>query len=64
MSSQYTKFSGRASLAGVGYWMRYQKIWAVIEEVVKINQKTVRHEPLAKLSDAFINNFNRRPKDV
>lgn len=55
MSKQYTKFSGRASLAGVGHWMRYKKIWAVIEEVVKINQKTRRHAPLDKLLDAFIN---------
>lgn len=55
MSTRYTQFSGRASLAGVGYWMRYQKIWIVIEELVKINQKTLNHAPLDKLLDALIN---------
>lgn len=55
MPTQSTQFSGRASLAGVGPWLRYQKIWAVIEELVKIKQKALRHAPLDKLLDAFIN---------
>jgi len=55
MSSQYVKFSGQASLAGIGYWMGQQEIWQVIEELVEIKQKTIRHSPLEKLLDAFIN---------
>jgi len=55
VSTQYTKFSGRASLAGIGFWMRYVKIWAVVEEQVEIKQKTMHHTPLDKLLDALIN---------
>jgi len=53
--SKYTKYSGRASLAGVGQWMRAQGIWAVIEQQVEIKQKVIKHQPLDKLLDALIN---------
>jgi hypothetical protein len=52
---KYTTFSPRCSLAAVGLLMRQLGIWAVIEERVHIKQKIVRHTPLEKLLDAFIN---------
>ena len=50
-----TRFSARASLAAVGRWMRRKGIWETVEEHVHIKQKVIRHEPLDKLLDAFIN---------
>jgi hypothetical protein len=35
--------------------MRQMGIWAVVERGVHIKQKTVKHSPLEKLLDAFIN---------
>ena len=52
---KYTGFSARASLAIVGLWMQEQGLWAKIEDQVKIEQKTIRHRPLDKVKDAFIN---------
>jgi hypothetical protein len=52
---KYTGFSARASLAVVGLWMQEQGLWAKIEDQVKIEQKTLRHRPLDKVKDAFIN---------
>jgi hypothetical protein len=52
---KYTTFSSRCSLVAVGLLMRQSGIWAVIEERVHIKQKAVRHTPLEKLLDAFIN---------
>lgn len=53
--SKYTKYSGRASLAGVGQWMQAQGIWAMIEQQVEIKQKVIKHRPVDKLLDALIN---------
>jgi hypothetical protein len=52
---KYTGFSARASLAVVGLWMQEQDLWAKIEDQVQIEQKTIRHRPLDKVKDAFIN---------
>jgi hypothetical protein len=52
---KYTGFSGHASLATVGIWMKENRIWNSIEEGVKIKQKVIRHEPTDKLKDLFIN---------
>ena len=51
----YNAFSAYASLAVIGLRMRQMKIWKTIEEHVQIHQKTIRHTPLEKLLDAFIN---------
>lgn len=53
--SNYTRFSARASLAVVGRRMRQMKIWAIIEKHVQVRQKVIKHKPLDKLLDAFIN---------
>ena len=47
-------YSPRASLAITGICTQQMKIWEMIEEKVKIDQKTVIHSPLNKLQDAFI----------
>jgi hypothetical protein len=52
---KYTTFSPRCSLVAVGMLMRRLEIWPVVEDRVRIKQKTVRHRPLEKLLDAFIN---------
>lgn len=52
---KYTGFSARASLAVVGVWMEQQDLWAQLEAQVQIQQKTIRHRPLDKVKDAFIN---------
>jgi hypothetical protein len=52
---KYTTFSPRCSLVAVGMLVRRLGIWAVVEKSVHINQKTVKHTPLEKLLDAFIN---------
>ncbi len=52
---QYNRFSARASLAVIGVYMRQLGIWATMEEHVQIKQKQVKHAPLDKLLDAFIN---------
>jgi hypothetical protein len=51
----YTQSSPRASLVAVGCWMQEQEIWETIGEHVRIRQKVLRHTPLDKLKDAFIN---------
>lgn len=51
---KYTGFSGHASLAVVGVWMKGKQIWNRVEERVKIKQKVVRHKPTDKLKDLFI----------
>jgi len=53
--NKYTTFSARCSLAAVGLLMRQMGIWAVIERGVHIQQKTVKHSPVEKLLDAFMN---------
>ena len=53
--SDYTTFSARSSLVAVGLLMHRMGIWAVVEKRVQIKQKPVKHTPLEKLLDAFIN---------
>jgi len=53
--SKHSKFSARASLAALGVRMRQLGIWKVIEQHVQIEQKVIRHTPLNKVLDAFIN---------
>lgn len=53
--SKATRFSARASLAVIGRQMRQMKIWETIERHVQIEQKVIKHKPLDKLLDAFIN---------
>jgi hypothetical protein len=50
-----TPFSLRMGIAVVGLWMRQEKMWQIVEQKVKIKQKTVRYQPSEKLLDAFIN---------
>ena len=52
---KHSKFSARASLAAIGVRMRQLGIWKVIERHVQIEQKVIKHTPLNKLLDAFIN---------
>ena len=52
---KYTTFSPRCSLVAVGVRMRRLGIWRVVEKRVHIRQKTVKHSPVEKLLDAFIN---------
>jgi hypothetical protein len=51
----YTLFSARASLAAVGVHMRQEGIWDVVAAHVQIKQKAIKHKPIDKLLDAFIN---------
>jgi hypothetical protein len=53
--SDYTRFSPRASLVVVGYWMQEHEIWKPIGEQVQIKQKVIDYTPLDKIKDAFIN---------
>jgi hypothetical protein len=53
--NKYTHFSARASLAAVGLYLRQQGIWELVGKHVHIKQKIIRHKPLDKLLDAFIN---------
>ena len=52
---QYNRFSARASLAAVGVYLRQLRIWETIEAYVQIKQKQIKHSPVDKLMDAFIN---------
>lgn len=52
---QYTGFSAHASLATVGLWMKERNLWQMVEQEVKIKQKTIKHQPHEKLKDALIN---------
>jgi hypothetical protein len=47
-------FSPRSALAALGVKIRALKILDVIGEQVKIRQKTIKHTPLEKLTDALI----------
>ena len=53
--NKYTTFSPRCSMVAVGLLMRRLGLWSVVEKRVHIRQKTVRHTPVEKLLDAFIN---------
>lgn len=52
---KYTGFSGHASLAILGLWMKEHKIWDEIERQVKIKQKVIKHTPTDKLKDLLVN---------
>lgn len=51
----YTRYSARASLAAVGLYLWQAGIWQVVEQYVRMRQKVVKHRPIDKLLDAFIN---------
>jgi hypothetical protein len=55
MTDYSKRYSRRASLAAVGIQMRRWRIWETVGEHVRIKQKVIRHTPLDKLLDAFIN---------
>lgn len=52
---QYNPYSSRASLGAIGLYLRKHKIWEVVTRLVQIKQKTIKHSPMDKLCDAFIN---------
>ena len=52
--NEHTTYSARASLAVMGRMMQRMKIWETVTEKVHIGQKVIRHQPLDKLLDAFI----------
>ncbi len=47
-------FTPRATLAAIGVKLRTLDLLAPIRDKVKINQKTIKHEPFDKLQDALI----------
>ena len=49
------EFSGRASLVALGLHFQQLRVWPVIVEHVQIKQKVLRHTPMDKLLDCFIN---------
>lgn len=53
--NKHITFCTRGSLVAIGLWMRRVGIWAIVEELVHIEQKAIQHKPLEKLLDAFIN---------
>jgi hypothetical protein len=55
MTDYSKRHSRRASLAAVGVQMRRWRIWETVGKHVRIKQKVIRHTPLDKLLDAFMN---------
>ena len=53
--NHYTRFSARASLGTVGMQIQRMGVWKSVGKQVQIKQKTIKHTPLDKLLDAFIN---------
>jgi hypothetical protein len=49
------EFSSRASLVALGLRMQQLGLWTVIRQHVTIKQKVLKHTPLDKLLDCFIN---------
>ena len=47
-------FTPRATLCAIGVKLRAMKIFEMIGEHLKIKQKTIKHTPLEKITDAFI----------
>ena len=47
-------YSPRATLCAIGVKLRSMKLFDTIADHVKIKQKTVKHTPVEKLTDAFI----------
>ncbi|MCA1607204.1 MAG: transposase, partial [Acidobacteria bacterium] len=48
------RFTPRATLAALGIKLRSMKLLEPIQRNVEIPQKTIRHSPLQKLTDAFV----------
>ncbi len=51
---QTQHFTGCASLAAIGVKLSQLKLFDPIRTRVQIKQKTIKHTPIDKLSDAFI----------
>lgn len=47
-------YSPRATLCAIGIKLRSMKLFESIADHVKIKQKTIKHTPVEKLTDAFI----------
>src|SRR5689334_21283676 len=47
-------YSPRACLAAIGLWIQQNKLFQPVAQMVTIRQKTLKHTPQEKLSDAFI----------
>jgi hypothetical protein len=47
-------YTPRATLCALGLKVRSLKLFDIIAEHVRIRQKTIRHTPMEKLTDAFI----------
>ena len=55
MTDYINRHSKHASLAAVGMQMQRWRIWETVQKHVHIKQKVIRHTPMDKLLDAFIN---------
>src|SRR5918911_4731378 len=53
-ATSHRLYSPRATLCAIGIKLRALKFFDTIAEHVKIRQKTVKHTPVEKLTDAFI----------
>lgn len=53
--NQYSKECGRASLGIVAQEMKRMRLWDIIEQTVKIPQKTVHYRPSDKLKVVLVN---------
>ena len=53
-TNQTQHFTGSASLAAIGVKLSQLKLFDPIRTLVQIKQKTIKHTPVDKLSDAFI----------
>ena len=53
-TTETTTFTPCASLAALGYYLHYSKLFEPIRQRVQIMQKTVKHSPLDKLYDASL----------
>jgi hypothetical protein len=49
-----TEYTKQAGLVLIGKQFREKGMWAVIEQAIRINQKSHRHTPCEKMLDAFI----------
>jgi hypothetical protein len=47
-------YTPHASLAAIGLKIRSLKLFDTIAEHVHVRQKTIKHTPLEKLTDAFV----------
>ena len=48
------RFTPHATLAALGIKLRSMKLLAPVQQTVVIPQKTIKHRPMDKLTDAFI----------